>query len=172
MSRKLRERVTIVRTNKAGMERSSNLNYFPILFSIFMAGKLLIMWMVIVALDFACGFRLEYFWPVWLMLQSVADAYKYQGIVSYTIKTHLEIIFLLLQTSSKLSARPCSHCHLVIIHVYLLDFGLFFFLQGFTVFFISMVVTSDILVYMFVPTAFMFFLASLYVWIQYVWAFL
>ena len=99
MSRKLRERVTIVRTNKAGMERSSNLNYFPILFSIFMAGKLLIMWMVIVALDFACGFRLEYFWPVWLMLQSVADAYKYQGIVSYTIKTHLEFYYKPVQSS-------------------------------------------------------------------------
>ncbi|XP_055346255.1 macoilin-like isoform X2 [Paramacrobiotus metropolitanus] len=85
--------------------------------AIFLAIKLLLIWMVIVALDFAAGFRLEYFWPVWLMLQSVADAYKYQGI-------------------------------------------------GFTVFFISMVITSDILVYMFVPTACMFFLASLYVWIQ------
>lgn len=50
-----------------------------------MAIKLLVIWMVIVALDFAAGFRLEYFWPVWLMLQSVADAYKYQGIVSSVV---------------------------------------------------------------------------------------
>jgi hypothetical protein len=40
------------------------------------------MWIVIVALDFATGFRLEYMYPCWLMVQSVIDAYKYQGVVS------------------------------------------------------------------------------------------
>lgn len=83
MSRRLRERArTLKIPNKLLAERCVNNDGSPFLCSIFMAGKLLIMWMVIVALDFACGFRLEYFWPVWLMLQSVADAYKYQGIVS------------------------------------------------------------------------------------------
>lgn len=36
----------------------------------------LVIWTVIVAFDFATGFGLEYLWPVWLIFQSVADAYN------------------------------------------------------------------------------------------------
>lgn len=65
--------------------------------SIFVAVKLLVVWMVIVGLDFAAGFRLEYFWPLWLMLQSVIDAYKYQGIVSATCDSVVFCVFFVIR---------------------------------------------------------------------------
>lgn len=40
--------------------------------------------MVILA-DFILEFRFEFLWPFWLLLRSVYDSFKYQGLVSLSI---------------------------------------------------------------------------------------
>ncbi len=44
-----------------------------------------------------------------------------------------------------------------------------FVLQAFSVFFICIAVTSDMICYLFIPIHWLFFAASTYVWVQYVW---
>ncbi len=41
--------------------------------------------------------------------------------------------------------------------------------QAFSVFFICIAVTSDMICYLFIPIHWLFFAASTYVWVQYVW---
>ena len=45
-------------------------------------GKLLLLWICVLAADYFLEFRFEYLWPAWLFLRSVYDSYKYQGLVS------------------------------------------------------------------------------------------
>lgn len=70
--------------------------------------------------DFLLEFRFEFLWPFWLVVRSLHDSFKYQGII----------------------------------------FSLFFALITFF---------SDLLCYMFLPVQWLFFAASTYVWVQYVW---
>lgn len=70
--------------------------------------------------DFILEFRFEYLWPFWLLLRSVYDSFKYQGL-------------------------------------------------AFSVFFVCIAVTSDVICYLFIPVQWLFFAASTYVWVQYVW---
>ena len=44
-----------------------------------------------------------------------------------------------------------------------------FVLQAFSVFFICIAVTSDMICFLFIPVHWLFFAASTYVWVQYVW---
>jgi len=44
-----------------------------------------------------------------------------------------------------------------------------FFLQAFSVFFICIALTSDMICFFFIPVHWLFFAASTYVWVQYVW---
>lgn len=83
-------------------------------------GKLLLLWICVLAADYFLEFRFEYLWPAWLFMRSVYDSYKYQGL-------------------------------------------------AFSVFFICIAVTSDMICYLFVPVHWLFFAASTYVWVQYVW---
>ena len=46
-------------------------------------GKLLLLWICVLAADYFLEFRFEYLWPAWLFLRSVYDSYKYQGLVSF-----------------------------------------------------------------------------------------
>lgn len=100
--------------------------------------------MVILA-DFILEFRFEFLWPFWLLLRSVYDSFKYQGLVSnrndfsYTTKKNPRIIY------------TC------------------FLLQAFSVFFICIALTSDMICFFFIPVHWLFFAASTYVWVQYVW---
>lgn len=75
--------------------------------------------MVILA-DFILEFRFEFLWPFWLLLRSVYDSFKYQGL-------------------------------------------------AFSVFFICIALTSDMICFFFIPVHWLFFAASTYVWVQYVW---
>ncbi|XP_012173180.1 macoilin-1 isoform X4 [Bombus terrestris] len=75
--------------------------------------------MVILA-DFILEFRFEFLWPFWLLLRSVYDSFKYQGL-------------------------------------------------AFSVFFICIALTSDMICFFFIPIHWLFFAASTYVWVQYVW---
>lgn len=72
------------------------------------------------AADYILEFRFEFLWPFWLVIRSLHDSFKYQGII----------------------------------------FSIFFALIAFL---------SDLLFYMFLPVQWLFFAASTYVWVQYVW---
>ncbi|XP_071505830.1 macoilin-like isoform X1 [Diadema antillarum] len=88
--------------------------------STFLYLKFLAIWGFVLLLDFLLEFRFEYLWPVWLLLRSIYDSYKYQGL-------------------------------------------------AFSVFFIFIAFTSDMICLLFIPVHWLFFAASTYVWVQFVW---
>ncbi|XP_064628490.1 macoilin-like [Lineus longissimus] len=88
--------------------------------SAFLYLKFLLVWALVLMADFVLEFRFEYLWPFWLLLRSVYDSFKYQGL-------------------------------------------------AFSVFFVCIAITSDVICYLFIPVQWLFFAASTYVWVQYVW---
>ncbi|XP_078485784.1 macoilin isoform X1 [Ciona intestinalis] len=82
--------------------------------------KFVTIWLFILLADFILEFRFEYMWPFWLLLQSVYDTFKYQGL-------------------------------------------------AYSVFFVCIAITSDTICLLFIPIQWLFFMASTYVWIHYVW---
>ncbi|KAL5106271.1 Macoilin [Taenia crassiceps] len=42
--------------------------------------KLFLIWSTIVVLDFLMEFRFEYMWPCWLLIRTINDSFKYQGV--------------------------------------------------------------------------------------------
>ncbi|KAJ0174844.1 hypothetical protein K1T71_009952 [Dendrolimus kikuchii] len=82
--------------------------------------KFVMLWATVVMADYILEFRFEFLWPFWMMLRSVYDSFKYQGL-------------------------------------------------AFSVFFICIALTSDMICYFFIPLQYIFFAASTYVWVQYVW---
>jgi len=82
--------------------------------------KLLLLWALVLATDYLLEFRFEYLWPFWLLVRSIYDSFKYQGL-------------------------------------------------AFSVFFICIALTSDMICFLFIPVHWLFFAASTYVWVQYVW---
>ncbi|XP_023229017.1 macoilin-like [Centruroides sculpturatus] len=88
--------------------------------STFLYLKFLLLWALMLLADFIVEFRFEYLWPFWLLLRSVYDSFKYQGL-------------------------------------------------AFSIFFVIIAVTSDMICYLFIPVHWLFFAASTYVWVQYVW---
>ncbi|KAL0124847.1 hypothetical protein PUN28_006599 [Cardiocondyla obscurior] len=82
--------------------------------------KFLVLWAMVILADFILEFRFEFLWPFWLLLRSVYDSFKYQGL-------------------------------------------------AFSVFFICIALTSDMICFFFIPVHWLFFAASTYVWVQYVW---
>ncbi|XP_076372708.1 macoilin isoform X2 [Tachypleus tridentatus] len=88
--------------------------------STFLYLKFLLVWALVLLADFILEFRFEYLWPFWLLLRSVYDSFKYQGL-------------------------------------------------AFSVFFVFIALTSDMICFLFIPVHWLFFAASTYVWVQYVW---
>ncbi|XP_029648235.1 macoilin-like [Octopus sinensis] len=88
--------------------------------STFLYLKFFMVWALVVMADFMLEFRFEYLWPFWLLLRSVYDSFKYQGL-------------------------------------------------AFSVFFVCIAITSDVICYLFIPVQWLFFAASTYVWVHYVW---
>ncbi|CAL4085741.1 unnamed protein product, partial [Meganyctiphanes norvegica] len=82
--------------------------------------KFLLVWLLVLAADFLLEFRFEYLWPFWLLLRSVYDSFRYQGL-------------------------------------------------AFSVLFVCMALTSDMICLLFIPVNWLFFAASTYVWVQFVW---
>ncbi|KAL0275614.1 UNVERIFIED_CONTAM: hypothetical protein PYX00_003417 [Menopon gallinae] len=82
--------------------------------------KFLMLWALVLLADFILEFRFEFLWPFWLLLRSVYDSFKYQGL-------------------------------------------------AFSAFFVCVAATSDMICFFFIPVHWLFFLASTYVWVQYVW---
>ncbi|XP_075237641.1 macoilin [Lycorma delicatula] len=82
--------------------------------------KFFVLWALVLLADFILEFRFEFLWPFWLLLRSVYDSFKYQGL-------------------------------------------------AFSVFFVCIALTSDMICFFFIPVQWLFFAASTYVWVQYVW---
>ncbi|CAG4994607.1 unnamed protein product [Parnassius apollo] len=82
--------------------------------------KFVMLWATVVMADYMLEFRFEFLWPFWMMLRSVYDSFKYQGL-------------------------------------------------AFSMFFICIALTSDMICFFFIPLQYIFFAASTYVWVQYVW---
>lgn len=82
--------------------------------------KLLLLWILVLVADYLLEFRFEYLWPFWLLVRSIYDSFKYQGL-------------------------------------------------AFSVFFVCIALTSDMICFLFIPVHWLFFAASTYVWVQYVW---
>jgi len=82
--------------------------------------KFIFIWGIIMAADYLLEFRFEFLWPFWLVLRSIYDSFKYQGLL----------------------------------------FSLLFVLIAFV---------ADLVCYILLPIQWLFFAASSYVWIQYVW---
>ncbi|XP_060522754.1 macoilin-1 isoform X2 [Cylas formicarius] len=82
--------------------------------------KFLILWMLVILADFILEFRFEFLWPFYLLIRSVYDSFKYQGL-------------------------------------------------AFSIFFVLIALTSDMLCFFFIPVHWLFFAASTYVWVQFVW---
>ncbi|XP_071438913.1 macoilin [Hetaerina americana] len=82
--------------------------------------KFLVLWALVLLADFILEFRFEFLWPFWMLVRSVYDSFKYQGL-------------------------------------------------AFSVFFICIALTSDMICFFFIPVHWLFFAASTYVWVQYVW---
>lgn len=82
--------------------------------------KFFCIWILVMLADYVLEFRFEFLWPLWLVIRSLHDSFKYQGII-------------------------------------------------FSLFFALIAILSDLLCYMFLPVQWIFFAASTYVWVQYVW---
>lgn len=89
-------------------------------FSTFLYLKFVILWVLVILADYILEFRFEFLWPFYLLLRSVYDSFKYQGL-------------------------------------------------AFSIFFVCIALTSDMLCFFFIPVQWLFFVASTYVWVQYVW---
>jgi hypothetical protein len=50
-------------------------------FSALMYLKFICIWGIIMAADYLLEFRFEFLWPFWLVLRSIYDSFKYQGLV-------------------------------------------------------------------------------------------
>lgn len=99
--------------------------------------------------DYILEFRFEFLWPFWLLLRSVYDSFKYQGLVSITGTCNVKRIEL-------------NTVYKVLLHIVCL-------FQAFSIFFICIALTSDMICFFFIPVHWLFFAASTYVWVQYVW---
>ena len=55
-------------------------------FSTLLYLKFLVLWALVLFADFILEFRFEFLWPFWLLLRSVYDSFKYQGLVSIFFK--------------------------------------------------------------------------------------
>lgn len=112
-------------------QRTSNWLYVKtyncICFSTLLYLKFLLLWAMVILADFILEFRFEFLWPFWLLLRSVYDSFKYQGLVSIGVM-QLQIIvryyitFLKVYCVWKLqrvvsSFRP-SLCFLFVLHLH------------------------------------------------------
>lgn len=55
------------------------------IFSTLLYLKFLVLWALVILADFLLEFRFEFLWPFWLLLRSVHDSFKYQGLVRLLI---------------------------------------------------------------------------------------
>lgn len=51
---------------------------------------------MVITADYMLEFRFEFLWPFWLLLRSVYDSFKYQGLVNIDVLCNNNIIIELL----------------------------------------------------------------------------
>ena len=60
-------------------------------------------WLLVITMDFLLEFRFEFLWPLWLLIRTIYDSFKYQGLVillfmalysKYFIEQQLDIIVM------------------------------------------------------------------------------
>lgn len=139
--------------------------------------KFLILWAIVIIADFMLEFRFEFIWPFWLLLRSVHDSFKYKGLVSRFIFGNWPLL-----------ANGCLHPDVPLpeqlrldgvnsngsrVNMQISNCSLPLFLplslQAFSVLFVCIAITSDLICLFFIPVHWLFFAASTYVWVQYVW---
>ncbi|XP_066930416.1 macoilin-like [Clytia hemisphaerica] len=81
--------------------------------------RFFVVWLLIITVDFALEFRIEFLWPFWLLIKSSFDSFRYQG-------------------------------------------------MALTLLFLCITLLSDVICFMFLPLHWLFFVASTYVWVQFV----
>lgn len=57
--------------------------------------KFLLLWAMVILADFILEFRFEFLWPFWLLLRSVYDSFKYQGLVSPSLNNDYQILVVI-----------------------------------------------------------------------------
>ena len=62
--------------------------------STFVVTKFLLIWLLIMLVDFILEFRFEYIWPAWLLMQSVYETFKYQGFVSTMLNKYVKVTLI------------------------------------------------------------------------------
>lgn len=65
-------------------------------FSTLLYLKFLLLWAMVILADFILEFRFEFLWPFWLLLRSVYDSFKYQGLVSKHIIIYNNYIIIII----------------------------------------------------------------------------
>ena len=71
------------------MSPLTNIKLFVFSCSTFLYLKFLLVWALVLMADFLLEFRFEYLWPFWLLIRSVYDSFKYQGLVSTGSAEHV-----------------------------------------------------------------------------------
>lgn len=105
------------------------------------------MWTLVLLADFVLEFRLEYLWPCWLFFGSVYTTFHYHGLVRAT--RHLK----LRNGGARAEVKPRVSLSLQVICVV----------------FVCAAFTLDIFCLIFVPLHWLFFAASTYVLLNYIW---
>lgn len=63
--------------------------------------KFIAIWAMVITADYMLEFRFEFLWPFWLLLRSVYDSFKYQGLVNIDILCNNNIIIKLKEIMQK-----------------------------------------------------------------------
>lgn len=71
------------------IQQMANVAYIKIItfvcYSTLLYLKFLLLWAIVILADFILEFRFEFLWPFWLLLRSVYDSFKYQGLVNINV---------------------------------------------------------------------------------------
>ncbi len=95
--------------------------------STFLYLKFLFIWILIMIADFLLEFRFEFLWPFWLVIRSLHDSFKYQGIVRF-IKIELFMLFFFFKLVSYLPfVSSYFQCFLHQLHLYLILYVICFY---------------------------------------------
>lgn len=84
--------------------------YNYICFSTLLYLKFLLLWAMVILADFILEFRFEFLWPFWLLLRSVYDSFKYQGLVSIGVMQLQIIVRYITSLKSILRVNILMHC--------------------------------------------------------------
>ena len=81
--------------------------------------KFLMVWALVLMADFILEFRFEYLWPFWLLMRSVYDSFKFQGLVScdpLRVKKFCMLICLKLTAKAYVFPTEKNSVLLVLLH--------------------------------------------------------